>query len=73
MITNDTRFDVLLYIYDELSPSQKQDMDDKMSWDFDLRDEMLAMKEVKNTMERCLTMLSPSNAIVASLIKRINA
>ncbi len=44
-----------------------------MSWDFDLRDEMLAMKEVKNTMERCLTMLSPSNAVVASLIKRINA
>lgn len=73
MITNDTRFDILLYIYDELNSSQKQDMDDKMSWDFDLRDEMLAMKEVKNIMECCQTILSPSNAVVESLIKRINA
>jgi len=72
MITNDTRFDVLLYIYDELNSSQRQYMDDKMSWDFDLRDEMIAMKEVKNTMERCQKMLSPSNAVVESLIKRIN-
>ena len=72
MITNDTRFEVLLYIYDELNSSQKQDMDDKMSWDFDLRDEMIAMKEVKNTMERCQKMLSPSNAVLESLIKRIN-
>jgi len=72
MITNDTRFDVLLYIYDELNSSQRQYMDDKMSWDFDLRDEMIAMKEVKNTMERCQKMLSPSNTVVESLIKRIN-
>ena len=72
MITNDTRFEVLLYIYDELNSSQRQYMDDKMSWDFDLRDEMIAMKEVKNTMERCQKMLSPSNAVVESLIKRIN-
>jgi hypothetical protein len=66
-----TQFDLLLYIYDELNQEDKQAIENQMKWDFDLRDEILSMKETKAQMDACQPRVRDS--VVDSLIQYVRA
>ena len=67
-----TRFKSLLYVYEEMSESEKQDFKTRILLDEQLEKEVFVLSEVKNNIEKCMPLVSPGKNVLDSLKSKLS-